>query len=513
MNSAPLGTTLLRRARLFGAGLAALRVRLARSPEVRERARAHAARRLGRLRGLPQKVGQLLSTREGGEAFAPLQDSAEPLPLEDLLPLAEATWGRPAGEVLAGIEPRGLAASLGQVHRARLHDGREVAIKLRFPGIEGALEADLTALGWLSAPVGDLRKGFDLAGYRRVLGESLAEELDYGLEAARQRRFRELGTSLGLVVPEVIDGLCGEGVLVSAWEEGATLEEALSWPEPDRVALADALARAFLELGLVHGVMHADPHPGNLRFRRGPRGPEVVLYDFGSVCELEGGRRLRLLELLLAAADPDSTTDPYPLFLALGFDPDLLEPLRPRLAAVTRVLFEPFGHAGRTRLDAWKVSERLADLLGEERMAFRMAGPPDLLLFLRSFTGLLGLLRRLDAPVALGRVLREVGARLRGELAGLEALPDAGPGAGLDTLARHLRVRVRRGGRDTVSMRLPARAVEELDELLDDELLERIAAEGVELAELLRAVRAGGYAPGELFRLEDPARSVEVSLE
>lgn len=503
-----------RRARLLGAGLAGLRVRLARSPEVRERARAHVARRLGRLRGLPQKVGQLLSLREGsGEAYAALREGGEPLPLEDLLPLAEAAWRRRASEVLADVEPRGIAASLGQVHRARLRDGREVALKLRFPGVAEALDADLATLGWLASPVGDLRRGFDLEGYRRVLREGLEQELDYELEARHQRRFRDLGSPLGLVVPEVVEELCGDGVLVTAWEEGATLDEVTSWPEADRAALAERLARGFLELGLVHGVLHADPHPGNLRFRRGRQEPEVVLYDFGSVCELGDERRLRLVQLLAEAADPASTADPFPLYLALGFDRDLLEPLRPRLPALTRVLFEPFASPGRVRLEGWRVSERLADLLGEDRMAFRMAGPPDLLLFLRGFTGLLWLLRRLDAPVALGRVFTALRARLSGELAALPALPAEVPGPSLDSLARHLRVRVTREGRDTVSLRLPARAVEELDQLLDDELLERIAAQGVELAELVRGARESGYAPGEVFRLEDASRAVRVTLE
>ena len=124
-------TTLTRSARLVGAGLAGLRVRLARSPEVRERARAHAARRLGRLRGLPQKVGQLLSLREeGGEAFEGLREAAEPLPLADLLPLAEEAWGRPAQEVLAEVEPevaKNLTGLIDGEERITLHTSAKVS--------------------------------------------------------------------------------------------------------------------------------------------------------------------------------------------------------------------------------------------------------------------------------------------------------------------------------------------------------------------------------------------------
>ena len=107
------------------------------------------------------------------------------------MPVIAEQWNCDPETVFSEIEPHGRAASLGQVHRATLRDGRTVAIKVQYPGIRQAVEADLKMLGWLSKPVGDLRRGFDLTDYRGAIRDSLDEELDYVREAEHQRRYAE----------------------------------------------------------------------------------------------------------------------------------------------------------------------------------------------------------------------------------------------------------------------------------------------------------------------------------
>src|SRR5690606_7472882 len=97
--------------------------------------------------------------------LACLQDAADPLPLSEIRPLLESAWKCPLEQVLQRIESRGRAASIGQVHLAILNDGREVAVKVQYPGIREAIHCDLRSLGWLSAPMGGLSRGFDLQGY------------------------------------------------------------------------------------------------------------------------------------------------------------------------------------------------------------------------------------------------------------------------------------------------------------------------------------------------------------
>ncbi len=133
----------------------------------------------------------------------------------------ESAWGGPLNQVVRSIDPRGLAASLGQVHRAELLDGRLVAVKVRYPGIRQAALSDLKMLGWLSAPVGDLRRGFDLTSYRTEILRDLEDELDYRVEARNQHHFRSIAADMtNWTVPCVIEELTSENVLVSQWVDG-----------------------------------------------------------------------------------------------------------------------------------------------------------------------------------------------------------------------------------------------------------------------------------------------------
>lgn len=263
-------TTVGRAASLAKAGFHSHRLRNASDTKVQESARLHLVQRLGRLRGLPQKIGQLVSMNDAGEepsAYLPLTDSAEPVDLEDLLPVLREQWSCDPDDIIEDINPRGLAASLGQVHQATLRDGRLVAIKIQYPGIRQALEADLKMLGWLASPLGDLKRGFDFASYRDVIRGSLDNELDYMLEASTQRRYASLAGTLDMVVPGVIDELSGSQVLVTTWEDGDTIAVAARWPQAERFALAKQVMQQFLTMVLEHGEVHADPHSGNYRFR------------------------------------------------------------------------------------------------------------------------------------------------------------------------------------------------------------------------------------------------------
>ena len=490
---APVTTRRARAALLAQAGLDGL---------VRRNAGRHVAHTLGRLRGLPHKLGQMLAGAEEPEhALAQLYDAAEPLPLAALLPALERALGRPWRGHFRHIEPHGLAASLGQVHRATLHDGREVALKLRYPGIAAAVAADLGLLGWLSTPFGGLARGFDLGGYRAEIQAMLARELDYRVEAEEQRAYRELARPSGVCVPEVLPLARAEDVLVTCFEPGVPVHEAAAWPLAVRTQALRAFLAHALELLLVHGVVHADPHPGNLRWRAsGPT--RAVLYDHGCVLHLAQDERAALAGLLGAAAEG---ADPRPWLVALGFDAARLAPLAARLTPLVRVLLEPFLARGPWQPRTWELARRSSELLGDERWNFRLAGPPRLVYLLRAIRGWVGQQERLG--VALGWrefVLDALRRAIRPQATPAVASP-AQEGTSLE-------IRVERRGEQVVRVSLPASALERLDELLDEPLRARIAAQGVVLAELVERARTSGYAPQVLLELCDLDRRVTVGL-
>jgi predicted unusual protein kinase regulating ubiquinone biosynthesis (AarF/ABC1/UbiB family) len=486
-----------------------LRLRTSRDEAVRRNAQRHLAERMGRLRGLPQKLGQLLSMSDEPEreVFAGLQGGAEPLPFEVVEGLLETAWGRPVAQVVSAIADHGLAASLGQVHRATLLDGREVAIKVQYPGVREAVFADLKVLGWLSAPVGDLRRGFDMSDYRDEIRRDLEEELDYENEARLQQSYAEAFASLpGIVIPAVVSELSSSTVLVTAWEDGDDLEAAREWPAKARHDVGRLLLDHFCHGLFSGGLLHADPHPGNFRLRRRGGTVEVVLYDFGSVLRLPRERQLVLLRAIRAAP----SDDPLRLLVALGFSGDLLRPMAQRLPAVVSALAEPFQRRYRFDLADWDLSERLSDVLGDDRWNFRISGPAHLIFFARAWQGLIHQLRTLGEPVCWSAPLAPHLRTLRGELDAV-SLPDV-KGASFGSLATSLCIHVIRDGATKAKITLPACCIDTIRDELNEETLKRIDAEGIDLDARVRAVRASGYLPQDVFALEDPDRSIRVWL-
>jgi predicted unusual protein kinase regulating ubiquinone biosynthesis (AarF/ABC1/UbiB family) len=509
-----MGFSIKRSFDLVRLGQSAAKLRSAQDDVAAAHARQTLIDRMGKLRGLPQKLGQILAmgSSAGAVDFRPLTDHAPAMEFWRIKSVLEESWGQPIDEVVESISEEGLAASLGQVHRATLKDGREVAIKVRYPGIEKAVASDLSLLGWLSLPVGNLRRGFDMTSYREEILRDLQEELDYEQEAINQAGFKELADPMpGLIVPGLVTHLCTDRVLVTDWEAGVSIDEAATWPSASRKSLARRLLVQFAELLFSHGVLHADPHPGNYRFRLMNDEPTVVLYDFGSILRLTREERWGLLRLIHATAR-DSNVDPYPLFLALGFDGRTLEPVRAKLPALCRVLFEPFAANAPYDLNRWNRAERVADVLGDDRWNFRISGPARLVFLMRAFHGLVYYLERLGEPVNWSWHVLPILER-HWEESQQMSLPAVASGtATMSSLAKHLCILVSENGRTKASVTLPALAVDDLEAYLDEEVGQKIRNRGLDIRSMIREVRQRGYLPGLIFELADGAQSFRVWL-
>ncbi len=248
---------------------------------------------LGNLRGLAAKVGQMASYVDGlvpegqREAYerilSGLQRATAHSPFEKVRAVLEAELGAPIEQLFAELDPQPLAsASIGQVHRARLHDGLEVAVKVQHPGIEAAIESDLTSAGTMASVFGQI--GPKAMGVRAVHDELAArfrEELDYLLEAERQRLFGSLFAEHPRIhVPRVIDSHSRRRVLTSELARGASLDDVAQRSEAERQSYAELLWHFVFEAILVHGVFNADPHPGNYLFHDDG---SITFLDFGCV--------------------------------------------------------------------------------------------------------------------------------------------------------------------------------------------------------------------------------------
>jgi ubiquinone biosynthesis protein len=262
------------------------------------------------------KLGQVLAARVdvlGGEWTASLDelhDRAAPAAFERVRPQLERDLGMAVDKAFARFETNAAAAgSIAQVYRAWLHDGTPVAVKVRRPGVAATIESDVVLLETLAAWWEEERP--EVRRYQPVtligqLRKSLAREVDFTAEARAQHRFaNSFRGSETLVVPRVHVEFTRPSLLVMDWIEGvpASDMEAVDRAGLDRTLLAARGTDAVLQMILVDGLFHADPHPGNMFFLPGDR---IALIDFGMVGWIPARRREELVELLAAVGTRDA---------------------------------------------------------------------------------------------------------------------------------------------------------------------------------------------------------------
>jgi len=259
------------------------------------------------------KLGQLLSTRADLlpapylDALSRLQDQIEPFPYEEVDRIVSGELGVRLSKAFADFDPEPLAAaSLAQVHRAHMRDGRAVVVKVQRPNIREQIVADLEALGeiaeFLDAHT-ELGKRYDFGNMLQGLRASLLRELDFKLEANNLITFSEnLREFDRIVIPDPVEAFCTSRVLTMEYISGKKITELspLRLMEIDGPGLARELFRAYLKQILLDGFIHADPHPGNVFLTDDD---QIALLDLGMVVRLLPGFRDSVLRLMLAIAE------------------------------------------------------------------------------------------------------------------------------------------------------------------------------------------------------------------
>lgn len=258
------------------------------------------------------KLGQVLSTRADLlpqtylDALARLQDAVDPVPVAEIWDVIEDELRMPVGDAYADFDTEPLAAaSIAQVHRARLGDGTEVVVKVQRPGIATTVRRDLDVLSDLARVIDattEVGRRFAFVDFLESFRSSFVAELDFRTEADNLATFADLLHDRDHIdVPRPVDRLVTRRVLTMEYVDGQRITDLtpLGRQDIDGSVLADELVRAYIDQILVHGIVHADPHPGNLLLSEG----RLVLLDLGMVTRLGHRMRQHLLDLTLAIAE------------------------------------------------------------------------------------------------------------------------------------------------------------------------------------------------------------------
>lgn len=412
--SLPAGAAALR---LQGLGL---RLAGVDGEEVRRRQRRRGVERTRRVlaesRGGALKAGQLLATVEAlfpadpegtwRRALLDLTGPVPALPWAEVAPVLAA--GLPERSLLPEVDERAAAAaSLGQVHRGRWHDGRAVAVKLQYPGIADDLRADLRAVAVATRAAAVVARGLSVPPLLDEMRRRLTEELDYAHEGAAQRAFAQAWAGDDEVaVPAVLHA--GGGVLVTEWLDGTPLARVAAdpgVPQAERDRLGERYQRFLLSGPARAGRLHTDPHPGNFLALDDGR---LGVLDFGSTLAMPGGMPATFGRLIGALLDGDADAVGRRLreegFVRAGRAVDAAR-LRDYLSPFT----VPAAHERFTFSREWLRGQfaRLGDPRDPEfAVALRLDLPAEHLFTHRVWLGCVGVLCALGATVPVAPELR-----------------------------------------------------------------------------------------------------------
>ncbi len=345
------------------------------------------------------KLGQLLSTRPDliprsfAEEFASLQECVPSLPCSAIREQVELELGAPMETLYAWFDPEPLAAaSIAQVHRARLHGGEIVVVKVRRPGIVETVERDIDILSGMAAWAERRLPAsvpYDPSGVVREFARTIRREMDLGREGRTIEQFRKnFAGDVTLHFPRVYRELTSTGVLTLEYLQGIKVSDlaALKGAGADCSLIAARGADAYLRQVVYHGLFHGDPHPGNILILPGN---VIGLIDFGMVGRVEGETKQLLFQLLKGVIDrsPDDLVEALDDW-ALVTDPAQKQPLRRELAE----FIDSYCDLPLKELQVGRLLTEFVEII----IAYRIRLDPYLMLLIKALVGIEGVGRTLD---------------------------------------------------------------------------------------------------------------------
>lgn len=372
---------------------------------------------LGNMKGAMMKLGQMASYLDQGmpepvrEALAELQQDAPPMAPELAALVIAEELGSGPDVLFAEWDPVPIAAaSIGQVHRAMTRDGRAVAVKVQYPGVDRAIEGDLDNAGMLFTAMTFLFPGLDPEPLVEELRERIIEELDYRLEAENQRLFADAYEGHPFIhVPAVVDELSSRRVLTTELAPGVRFAEMMTWGQEERNLAAETIYRFVFGSLYRLSAFNGDPHPGNYLFEPGGK---VTFLDYGLVKRFTPAELKPFEDMIKAMVIDEDVAEFRRIVEGVGL-------LAPNPAFTDEAIGDYFGHFyefvredGELTMTEEYASEtvrRFFDTSGEHGEIMKAANvPKSMVIIQRINLGLYAILGQLEATANWRRLAEEL---------------------------------------------------------------------------------------------------------
>lgn len=366
------------------------------------------ADQLAQMRGAAMKIGQMISMDSGevlppelAQIMARLRDDAHFMPPAQLKQVLNAQWPENWLRAFKKFDVRPIAAaSIGQVHRALLKDGRDLAIKVQYPGVAKSIDSDVANVGALMRMSGLVPKGFDIAPYMAEARTQLHQETDYKREGKRLQEFGALlAGQEAFVVPELHRDWSTPEILSMSFVKGQPIEDTTDLPQDIRNQIAARLIELTLQELFEFGLMQTDPNFANYLYNR--ETGQIVLLDFGATRQIDP-EIADQYRALLSAGLTDEIQKMRDAAIEIGFLTASMTPThRDQIIEMMRLVF----HTLRDSRPLDFTQDRLSIEMQARGLALAESGfvppplPIDVLLLQRKFGGMFLLAKRLLARV------------------------------------------------------------------------------------------------------------------
>jgi len=495
------------------------RIKSAKTEEEQRIAAKYLNNLISNEKGVFLKIGQILGSKESSlEEFKTLTESSNsPWKLRDMIPFIEETYNCKISDIFLSLEESQKSASLGQVHRGFLKNGKQIALKIQYPDIKKKINSQLSLLNLLpvASKIGPLKRwGIPISDYKSIIKKTIDEELSYLNEVKNQIRYaKNHMNNPKIITSEIVFAYSRESIYIQSWEEGLHINEVMSsWSDASKREIGILFLECYFVDLFVHGFIQGDTHDGNFLFRKNQAGcPEIILLDFGNCVEIPETYRLALLRLIYATLKGEDI-DLLGAMSLIGFDVEKLKHIQDCLPVLMKTLFEPLLADYAYDLKEWNLERKIQDILGEYKWWFRSAGPTLFFQIIKSLSGVINILQKLDAKIQWKKYFQKNTVHLIYQIQKTR-IPSIGFGLpSFKSMAKHLNVMVFEGKINTVNLNLPSSVLIDLENLIDPDIQKKLQERNIDIFEIKKeALRNGGMVQ-TLFELDEGNKLFKVSL-